>query len=1303
MKQCICLTVVFLFQLNAVVHSYSVSNLADSDVVPATKIPDITTTTATAKETSTESSSTTIQSTSDSVLDTESTTNDVTEAETKTEIETSSTTTNVETSSTTTNVENSSTKSSRTTSDTSSTTSYIETSSSTSTTIDYSSSVATVNSETTDDSSFNHQHSEYFFGFISNETKIGIPSHSVTAYEMSASTCIDICGLLFYKIAVILDFQCVCTQRLFNQEIINCSDTATSDLRLCPGDSTEICGCTSANADWKAVYFIMTATYKVTLTRVQSVQSSVSVNIFNSENREIGPFLFNFDSYNGQTVKFSMVARLIDDIDTIRFGVMANGKRPKFEFANLNINVVNLNDTDDNFWNCSASLKRASPDATNTSLECSDNAFASNLVNKGDIYYCPFPGIPQKQIYYCSEYSEEYCDNFGNNVSLPFMRILAFDYCHDFHLTSAQIEFKSDCEALSLPDGVVEISRSAPTNALGTVVTIHCEWGYFNESGELTSRIFNATCKPYGQWSQIPHCYPVCFSEPPKGEKKVISDYNSNYVYLSNVSSVHYCCTSGMFGQLEFNQITVDCIGHGIWSMNYIPNCTNPIGTMLISVDVYCLYLLFVLLYCTQTKSLTVNEIESTFLNEFNRTKIREYLQYLTRNPHVSGSEFNNHLADHLAELWQNFGFDSVQKKTYEVLLSFPDEQNPNKVELLNERGQVVFASKHRETILRPEDDNENLIPIFNTYSPNGTAEGDLVYVNYGRPDDFKDLINLGVNFTGKIVIARYGEIFRGNKVYLAGHYGASAIILFNDPYQYAQEGEEPSQVYPNTKWLPGSAAQRGSVAIARGDPLTPQQPSIPNVYRLPIEDLTLPTIPCQPVGYDDAKQLLSRLGGLVVPEKWKDHSSSSFLIGPGFHNNTVAIKVRVSVHNQLKLTNITNVIGIIKGSIEPDRYVLAGNHRDAWGFGAVDASSGTAQMIEVSRIFGNLLERGWKPRRSIVFCSWDAEEFAVIGSFEWVEENLLKLTNRAVAYINTDSCVQGDLFIPNSSPFLADFFINATKSVPSPVNESYSLYETWLEDAYRYGSIDSNGNIKVHDLGGGTDHVPFFAFAGIPAINIFFDTDLLKEKRFFSAYPAYHTAYDTFYLIDNFVDPEYRRMGACGQLNLFLLYRLADANVIPFNVTTYRNNLINDIQNLRDRGIWDFLANNSANIENLEKIIQKFFNESKAWEDRLSNFNLSNPLDVRILNDQLMQLDKAFIKVGGVPLQSQYSHMVKSVSLHNMYGSSAFPGITDLLHEIIDHPLDKSDLLIQLEKHISDLIIAFHSAANFLKPLHEI
>lgn len=695
------------------------------------------------------------------------------------------------------------------------------------------------------------------------------------------------------------------------------------------------------------------------------------------------------------------------------------------------------------------------------------------------------------------------------------------------------------------------------------------------------------------------------------------------------------------------------------------------------------------------------------FLNEINTTRLRENLKILARDPHLAGTVYNNEQGSYIADLWRSYGFDSVEEVPYNVLLSYPNPKNPNKVELLDDKQKVLFTSSHTEDILRPEDAHPDFVHLYTSYSPNGTVEGELVYVHFGLPSDFELLESMEVNITGKIAVAQYGKIFRGNKVLLAARYGAVGIILYSDPLRFAQEGEEPDQVYPSTMWLQGSGAQRGNIQTIRGDAQTPNYPSLENAYRIPVDELQMPRIPCQPVGYRDARRLLGLLGGQEVPASWKSSSSIVSHIGPGFVAEQPARTVRLTVNNYLAQNNITNVIGVIKGAVEPDRYVLVGNHRDAWGFGAVDASSGTSQMLEVGRAFGKLRQRGWRPRRTLVFCSWDAEELGLIGSSEWVEDHLVKLSHRAVAYLNTDSCVAGNRFHPSASPFLSHLLIEVTKKIPSPKNDSRTLYEDWIVDAKRHGEF-KDGEVVVKGPRGGTDHVPFAYYGGITSIDLGFEIDRLKTKVPLTShvYPAYHTGFDTFYYVDRFIDPGYKHTRACGLINALVLHELAEAALLPFNLTNYAKAVVEAFDHLKNVGLYDELLNVSIRIDNLESEIQKFVAICSAWQEALDHTNKSelqeNPLLIRALNDQLTQLEQNFINPQGIPEQPQYRHMVFALSLHDIYGSSSFPGIVDLMHEIKLASGSTGDpRWKELEKHISDLIVAFHQAGEFLKPFH--
>ena len=350
-------------------------------------------------------------------------------------------------------------------------------------------------------------------------------------------------------------------------------------------------------------------------------------------------------------------------------------------------------------------------------------------------------------------------------------------------------------------------------------------------------------------------------------------------------------------------------------------------------------------------------------------------------------------LTDWIRDKWTEFGLDTVSLDTYNFLLSFPDSDKPNKVHLLDNEGKVRFTSKHKEDVLRPEDHHRNFIDAFIAFAPAGDVTGELVYVNYGRVEDLERLASLGVSLEGKIAISRYGKIFRGNRLANCQAAGALAVIMFTDPAQVAPEGTDPGSVYPNTFFLPPSGVQRGTTFIG-GDPLSPSWTSVAGAYRLSVNETEdLPKIPAQPIGYGDASRLLSSLGGEEAPEDWRGAIPGlTYRLGPGGEGKTAGWKVRLVVNNYVEDRTSDNIVGVIHGSEEPDRYVIICNHRDAWGYGAVDPSSGTAIMMEVARVLGEKVKyEGWRPRRSIVFASWAAEEAGIMGSAEWVYDKVHK------------------------------------------------------------------------------------------------------------------------------------------------------------------------------------------------------------------------------------------------------------------------------------------------------------------------
>ena len=314
----------------------------------------------------------------------------------------------------------------------------------------------------------------------------------------------------------------------------------------------------------------------------------------------------------------------------------------------------------------------------------------------------------------------------------------------------------------------------------------------------------------------------------------------------------------------------------------------------------------------------------SEILEAVESANIRSFLKTITSAPHIAASKQDYSLTKWIFRKWKEFGFDHVNLERYNFLLSFPDPKNPNKIFVKDERGRVQFTSKHKEDVLRPGDEHPDFIHAFNAFSPAGSVTGDLVYVNYARVEDISRLEELGVDLKGKIAIARYGKLFRGNKVKHCQEAGAIGVILYSDPEQVAPNGTEPGSVYPNSVYLPPSGIQRGSVMASEGDPLSPTWSSVPGAFRLPIGQATdglLPQIPSQPIGYGDAEQLLAIMGGDQVPDEWRGGLQGlEYRLGPGFDSDHSGWNVSLVVNNKLRDTRDHDIIGIIKGSHEPDR-----------------------------------------------------------------------------------------------------------------------------------------------------------------------------------------------------------------------------------------------------------------------------------------------------------------------------------------------------------------------------------------------
>ncbi|KAF7219089.1 N-acetylated-alpha-linked acidic dipeptidase 2 [Nothobranchius furzeri] len=687
------------------------------------------------------------------------------------------------------------------------------------------------------------------------------------------------------------------------------------------------------------------------------------------------------------------------------------------------------------------------------------------------------------------------------------------------------------------------------------------------------------------------------------------------------------------------------------------------------------------------------------FLDEMQTNQIREHLRKFTRLPHLAGTEQNLKYAEQIKKEWLEFGLDSVSLVPYDVLLSYPNKSQPNYISICDDLGNEVFNTSLAEPIPQGYEDVSNIVPPYSAFSAKGQPQGDLVYVNYGRTEDFFQLEReMGINVTGKIVIVRYGKIFRGNKVKNAMLAGAKGIIMFSDPADYWAADVEP---YPDGWNLPGGGAQRGNVLNLNGagDPLTPGYPAKEYTYRFSLDEgVGLPKIPVHPIGFHDAIHLLKNMGGRIPPNNWKGALNVSYRIGPGFTDDFKSQKVRMNIHTNNQVTRIYNVIGKIRGALEPDRYVILGGHRDAWVFGGIDPMSGAAVLHETARSAGSLLKKGWRPRRTIIFASWDAEEFGLLGSTEWAEDNARLLQERAVAYINADSAIEGMYTLRvDCTPSLHTLAYDITKQIASPEEgeEGLSLYESWHK---RDNWTEDRDAPRISKLGSGSDFEAYFIRLGIAAGRARYTKNRKTER--YSSYPVYHSVYETFEIVERFYDPSFRRLRAVAQVRGGLIFMLADSKLLPLDVNEYADSLGKYAQSIAEvaQKHPEQMELYKVSFDSLFSAVQNFSAAARDFYARLQTLHTEDPLQLRVVNDQLMYLERAFIDPLGLPGRPFYRHVIFAPSSHNKYAGESFPGIYDALFDI-ENSADPEKAWQEVKRQISIAAFMVHAAAMTLTP----
>ncbi len=566
-----------------------------------------------------------------------------------------------------------------------------------------------------------------------------------------------------------------------------------------------------------------------------------------------------------------------------------------------------------------------------------------------------------------------------------------------------------------------------------------------------------------------------------------------------------------------------------------------------------------------------------------------------------------------------------------------------------------------------PFQDDPRILPAFNGGSPSGNITAEVVYANYGTPADFKRLTALGIDVRGKIVLVRYGNNYRGIKAYDAQLAGAAGVLIYSDP---ADDGYFRGDKYPKGPYRPDSAVQRGAVQflpIYPGDATTPGISStldLPDSKRIPADKIQAnwPSIPVNPLSYKDAAPILEALGGPAVPHEWQGALPFAYHVGGGTGAQAgPKITVHMNLVQDTKLRTIWDVIGKIPGTdpLEKDNWVVAGNHRDAWVYGAVDPNSGTAAMLETVHGLGTLLKSGWQPRRTIVIGSWDAEEEGLIGSTEWVEQHPAEMQH-AVGYFNMDVGVSGPNFNASAVPSLKQFIAELTREVPSP--SGGTVYDQWLkgQGKRRDGSSEDDagspfspnarsrrttgaGEVRVGDLGSGSDYTPFFQHEAVPS------TDIGSG----GPYGVYHSVFDNYNWFIKNADPTFVYEQQQARVFGLELLHMADADILPYNFQTYGDQVVTYVADAATRASDEHIT---LDLAALKASAARFAAAGKA----IHSTQLSATSNPGALNIALRAAEEALLDPVGLPKRPWFRHMVFAPGEFTGYAAVVIPGVTE-------------------------------------------
>jgi N-acetylated-alpha-linked acidic dipeptidase len=664
---------------------------------------------------------------------------------------------------------------------------------------------------------------------------------------------------------------------------------------------------------------------------------------------------------------------------------------------------------------------------------------------------------------------------------------------------------------------------------------------------------------------------------------------------------------------------------------------------------------------------------------------IRASMERLGARPHHVGSAYDKSNAEWLLARFKEWGWDASIEQ-FDVLFPTPKER---RVELVAPTKFVAKLDEPPVSVDPTSSQKSEQLPSYNAYSIDGDVTAPLVYVNYGRPEDYEQLERLGVSVRGAIAIARYGQSWRGIKPKVAAEHGAVGCLIYSDP---RDDGYSVGAVFPAGPMRPSDGVQRGSVMdmpLYPGDPLTPGVGATSSAKRLELKAApTITKIPVLPISYGDAQPLLAAMTGPNAPDTFRGGLPITYRLGPG------PATVHLKVTSNWDRKPVYNVIARIRGSVYPDEWIIRGNHHDAWVNGADDPLSGLSPELEEARAFGELRKQGWTPKRTIIYAAWDGEEPALLGSTEWVESHFEELQRHAVVYINSDGNGRGYLNMGGSHSL--EHFIN---DVARDIKDPESGLTAWKRRQARTiargttaerDAARSRADLRISALGSGSDYSPFLQHAGIASLNLGYSDEDQDG--------IYHSVYDDFYFYTRFLDTDFAYGRALAQTAGTAVIRMADADVLPFRftnvadtITTYvtelrdllkhrqddireRNREIDDgvFAAIRDPRHPDVAPNKAAvppalNFDPLETATKKLDESAKRYQSALESGGMriaSNPVALTALNNRLRTAEQQLTDPAGLPHRDWYRHLIYAPGFYTGYGVKTVPGVRESIEQ---------------------------------------